>query len=161
MHPKVEAYLAEKETVRKAAHQAEKQRFLEKEGIFEFVPNPIQKDGYTSEFPDCEPDPNTGEYVYGKKTPVEITDEEYELLRAVSGVESTHNRNKVASILQGIAYAIYILAGLAAFIMLLSGDEYLLIPTLITLFSGLISGTSFLGFAEIIKLLHEIKGKLK
>jgi len=160
MHPKIEAYIAEKEAARKAARDAEKQRFLEAENLVEFIPSPSQNN-YTAEFPDWGTDPETGDSCRGKNIPIEITDEEYELLRSASGTISASNQNKVASLLRGIAYAIYGLSGLAAFIMLVSGEWYLLGSSLITLVSGLISGTFFLGFAEIIKLLQQINNKLK
>lgn len=158
MHPKVEAYIQEKEAKRRAVYEAKKQAFLMEEGLSEFVANPDQNIGYTNEYPCQQADPETGKNLYGKKIPLEITDEEYELLRAAAGKKDPCGINRVANVLEWIAWIVYIVVGLAAFVMLASG---VLALALIYLVSGLISGTIFLGFAEIIKLLHQINGKLK
>lgn len=161
MHPKAEAYIQEKETKRKAIYEAGKQKFLEQENLTDFVPNPNHNVGYTDEYPYRKPDPETGEYVFGKMAPIEVTDDEYELLRTASGQNSTTGRNKVASVLQYIAYAIYALSSFSAFIIFVSEYKYLWSFALVSLVTGLISGTIFLGFAEIIKLLQKISDKLK
>lgn len=161
MHPKVESYIQEKEAARKSTYEKEKQTFLLREHFTEFVPNPKQDVGYTDEYPCQKSDPETGKICYGKMVPIEISDEEYELLRAASGTVGASNQNKVASLLQVIAYVIYCAAALAALILFLSGDENLWPFAFAAIPAGLISGTSFLGFAEIIKLLHQINRKVK
>ena len=64
-------------------------------------------------------------------------------------------KNRIALLLRIIGIAVYVLAAISG-IALLFDEE---IAGVIVLISGLISGTMFLGFAEIIRLLDVISKK--
>ena len=71
--------------------------------------------------------------------------------------ERTAAENKIAKLLKIIANIVYVAAFFVGLIRLFSGDGFV-IPIWL---GGFISGTVFLGFSEIIRLLHEINQKTK
>ena len=146
--------------------QAKKEKVLLDAGLYEkeYSPNTY----VSNEYPHTEFDQEQRKYVYFKKRPIEISDEDYaEMLKVIkedpvtdeSELAKSHNR--VASLLAGIAYVTYILFGLGALILLILGfdEEDLLYIAPGALVVGFISGSMFLGFSEIIKLLTSIKNK--
>lgn len=158
MHPRVEAYIKEKESLRRAAYEKEKQRFLVNEMFFDFIPNP-DATGYSEESPNYRFDPETGKGMYGKNVPIDITDEEYELMRTTASKDVSSANNAIATALRIIACIAYVVCTIASFPFFDSSYGFTVGLTL--LISGLISGTVFLGFAEIISLLHKINNKLR
>ena len=98
---------------------------------------------------------------YFKKVPIEVTDEEYEQIKKYAMQteknESKH-KNTIATILSVMAWIAYI-AGFILGIVLgndFYNDSFIM---LIYWISGFVVGTIYLGFAEVIKLLSEIKNK--
>ena len=97
--------------------------------------------------------------MYYKKVAIQITDEEYEAFLKAGPVKSAvigeESKNGVASTLFGIAVTIYILLGFAGLICMFAN----FLTGLIVMFGGFVSGSTFLGFAEIIKQLHKLNNK--
>lgn len=161
MNPMVENIINARNNEKRAAYEKEKNEFLLKNGIFEKVYSSTNE--YSSEFPESEWDSASGEYKYYAKKPIEITDEEYEMLLD-SGEKPAKRSNKIAGFLRGLAILLYICGGLTALICLMfafDGDEELLIIGLSALGSAIFAGLPFHGLSEIIRLLHEINNKIK
>ncbi|MBQ7953221.1 MAG: hypothetical protein IJ332_00550 [Clostridia bacterium] len=107
---------------------------------------------------------------YYKKVPVEITDEEYQEVKKYSKQDDTLEINPIATALTCIAWVVFIggfIAGIAlGNVEVVKGSYYTYTDTEFSFAIAftywcvaLISGTMFLGFAEIIKLLNSIKKK--
>ena len=128
-----------------------------------------QSSAWSEEYPDYEYDQETKEGRYFKKIPINVTDEEYEeILKYCKQSDNTtpvNKENKVAKVLTGIAYAIFIIGAILGFAMGYTKD--ILDDTYSFSFAvavawwcvSFIGGMLMLGFAEIIKLLHSIKNK--
>ncbi len=128
-----------------------------------------QSSAWSEEYPDYEYDQETREGRYFKKIPINVTDEEYEeILKYCKQSDNTtpvNKENKVAKVLTGIAYAIFIIGAILGFAMGYTKN----IPEDTYYFSfavavawwcvSFIGGMFMLGFAEIIKLLNAIKNK--
>lgn len=128
-----------------------------------------QSSAWSEEYPDYEYDQETKEGRYFKKVPINVTDEEYEeILKYCKQSDNTtpvNKENKVAKVLTGIAYAIFIIGAILGFAMGYTKN----IPEDTYYFSfavavawwcvSFIGGMFMLGFAEIIKLLNAIKNK--
>ncbi len=132
------------------------------------------KSEYSDEFPFTEWDSFNSINKYYKKVPIEITDEEYRKIKKYSKEEDTEEyiaeKNPIAVALTIIAWVLFIggfIAGIALGRKEVTGGYYYTYT--VTEFSfaiafvywctALISGTIFLGFAEIIKILDAIKNK--
>lgn len=128
-----------------------------------------QSSAWSEEYPDYEYDQETKEGRYFKKIPINVTDEEYEeILKYCKQSDNTtpvNKENKVAKVLTGIAYAIFIIGAILGFVMGYTKD--ILDDTYSFSFAiaiawwcvSFIGGMFMLGFAEIIKLLNAIKNK--
>lgn len=128
-----------------------------------------QSSAWSEEYPDYEYDQETKEGRYFKKIPINVTDEEYEeILKYCKQSDNTtpvNKENKVAKVLTGIAYAIFIIGAILGFAMGYTKD--ILDDTYSFSFAvavawwcvSFIGGMLMLGFAEIIKLLNAIKNK--
>ncbi len=169
MDERVEKYIKEKEAEVKEKYEKEKEKKLVALGLVEKEYSP---DGeYSNEFPYHD----LISQKYYRKVPIKITDEEYqEILKCSTGTseqeEETTTGNTVSIILKVIAWVIFIGGFVLGIILGYSfgsgvafyygyGSEFSALPALICWASAFISGISFLGFAEIIKLLDEIKRK--
>lgn len=124
----------------------------------------------SEEFPHYEYDSTNSVTRYYKKVPIEITDEEYEEIKKYSQKRYTSTSNPVATALTVIAWIVFIggfIIGIAsANVEVVKGVYYTYTTTEFSLAIALtywcialISGTFLLGFAEIIKLLDDIKKK--
>lgn len=128
-----------------------------------------QSSAWSEEYPDYEYDQETKEGRYFKKIPINITDEEYEeILKYCKQSDNTtpvNKENKVAKVLTGIAYAIFIIGAILGFVMGYTkdilDDTYSFSFAVAIAWWGVsfIGGMFMLGFAEIIKLLNAIKNK--
>lgn len=125
---------------------------------------------YSWEFPSSEWDSANSTNKYYKKVPIEITDEEYQEVKKYSKKEETTENNPIATVLTVIAWIVFIggfIAGIALGIVEVekgyyytyTDTEFSFAVAFIYWCVSLISGTMFLGFAEIIKLLDAIKKK--
>ena len=130
-----------------------------------------EKNTYDPEFPFDEWNSNTQKHNYYKKVPIEITDSEYEQLLKFCKTENKANKtNTVATVLTAIAWIIFI-GGFVSGIVLgnVEVTKGVIYTYTDTEFSftiaftywaiSFISGFFILGFAEIIKLLNDIKNK--
>lgn len=128
-----------------------------------------QSSAWSEEYPDYEYDQETKEGRYFKKIPINVTDEEYEeILKYCKQSDNTttvNKENKVAKVLTGIAYAIFIIGAILGFAMgytkNIPEDTYYFSFAVAVAWWGVsfIGGMFMLGFAEIIKLLNAIKNK--
>lgn len=126
-----------------------------------------QSSAWSEEYPDYEYDQETKEGRYFKKVPINVTDEEYEeILKYCKQSDNTtpvNKENKVAKVLTGIAYAIFIIGAILGFAMgytkNIPEDTYYFSFAVAWWCVSFIGGMLMLGFAEIIKLLHSIKNK--
>jgi len=174
MHQKLEQYLTEKKKERQKIINQKKSALLIREGLY-YKTLVGKGEGLSyEENVDSKWNYDTGQYEYYKKIPIEISDEEYEELKRVCAPmqeEIVDNvDNKIVTALQVIAWTMYIggfFAGIAlGSVEVISGSYFTYTDTefsfaiALTYWAvGLISGTMFLGFAEIIKLLESIKRK--
>ncbi len=167
MNEKVKGFLNEKAAEERKKYEEEKKKKVLELGLCEKV---YSEDGaYSTEFPYSEYDRVTLKTKWYKREPISITDEEYEEIRKYSKVEK-ENENIIAQALEVIAWVIFIGGVIAGIILgnveVLKGTYYQYTDTEFSFAVAftywciaLISGTMFLGFAEIIKLLEDIKNK--
>lgn len=163
MHEKVKKYLETKESEIKR----QKNEKLIELGLFEKIY--FGEEGYSEENSYYEWDNDKQQCVFYNKKAIEVTDEEYEQILKVSKEESTiqTGANKIATALTIIAWIVFIggiVAGIALGTVKTHGEYYshteFSVSIALTYWSiSLISGTLFLGFAEVIKLLSAIKNK--
>ena len=165
MNEKLKEFLDAKKDAEKKKYEDEKQKTLIELGLFEKVYSP--DDNYSEEYSSCEWDSANSTNKYFKKVPVEITDEEYQEVKKYSKKEETTENNPIATALSVIAWIVFIggfIAGIASGIIEVDGyyydyTEFSFAIAFIYWGVSLVSGTMFLGFAEIIKLLDAIKKK--
>ncbi len=167
MHPIVEEFLQKKQEEKRKKFEEEKAKTLMDLEICERVY--ADKTTYSIDFPYAEYDDSGNVINYYKKAPIEVTDEEYtEILKHTNN--STTVDSSIAIALRAIAFIIY-LGGFIAGIVLgnvevvkgtyyhYTDTEFSLAIAFVYWCAAFISGTMFLGFAEIIKLLNDIKNK--
>lgn len=147
MHEKVESFL----TQRQAEESIRRSKHLVELGLYEKVYS--NSTTYSDEFPYPETDEKGAIINYYKKLPIDITDEEYAEIKKYSHAYSS-GKNRIAVALTVIAWVIYIVGFVSGLINYGSPTD-----SLVYWCGALISGTTFLGFAEIIKLLNDIKNK--
>lgn len=119
---------------------------------------------YNDEFPSFEWDIASSKGKYYKKVPIEITDEEYQEIKKYSKDDFlAQNNNPIAFTLKVIAILVYIVGFIGGIVMGNAVAEYSWDfswgSAFIFWFVSFFSGTTILGFAEIIQLLHDIKNK--
>lgn len=94
------------------------------------------------------------------KVPLEVSDEEFREILEITNADSgslEHESNFAASVLRIIAVVIYVIFGLFGLAAIFSD----FVVGAAALASGFVVGTVFLGFSEIIALIHKINRKLK
>ena len=151
MNERLQKFLEVKKLLKRIDYEEEKEKTLIELGLYEKVYSPDNT--YSEEFSSSEWNSVDLTTKYFKKVPIEITDVEFEEVKryATQTYENKNNafeNNSVAKALTIIAYFAIIVGFISCFIF---SFAYLCV--------GLISGTIFLGFAEIIKLLNDIKNK--
>ena len=167
MNKMVQEFIDKKKAEIENNKNKEKRKLLMDLGICEKEYS--QSSAWSEEYPDYEYDQETKEGRYFKKIPINVTDEEYEeILKYCKQSDNTtpvNKENKVAKVLTGIAYAIFIIGAILGFAMGYTKD--ILDDTYSFSFAvavawwcvSFIGGMLMLGFAEIIKLLNAIKNK--
>ncbi len=148
-----------------AKHEAEKSTTLSNLGLYEKVYSPDNK--YSAEYPVSELDSNNT-FKYYKNKPIEISDEDYEELKKHLD-KGEHKKHKtMALIFTVIAWIVFVggfVAGISFANIVIDpydvvNGTYFSFSIAFTYWSvSLISGTIILGFAEIIKILDDIKKK--
>lgn len=170
MNEKVKQFLDEQKNIERQKYEEKKLKTLIDLGLFEKEYSPDA--GYSDEYPYSDWDSETSTNKYYKKVPFEVSDEEYEeIKRHTNKTEKDESKgNSIAIALTAIAVIIYIvgfIAGIAyGTVEVESGYYYTYTETEFSFAiaftywcTTFISGTIFLGFAEIIKLLNDIKKK--
>lgn len=150
MHELLKEYYEKKER----EERKQKEDFLIKLGLYEDYE--ATSDDYTYH------EWANGQLQYYKSIPIDLTDEEYEKVKAVhertkSVSESTKSGDGVAYLFLSIAWILYIggaIIGLAVF----WGSESEM--SVLIWLSAFFSGTLFMGFGQVINLLSKINDKL-
>ena len=156
MNETVKKYIEEKKEQLRKEEAERKEKNLIELGLYYKIYS--KENSYSDEFPLYDEKINK----YYKKVAYFVTDEEYEeILKlnndSVEKTEDYSDTNPIATTLLAIAiiiYAVGLIAGLMTF-----PDEYMGWLGFVYWIGAFISGSSFLGFAEIIKLLHEMRNK--
>ncbi|MBQ2968621.1 MAG: hypothetical protein IJE10_10950 [Clostridia bacterium] len=170
---KKEEELKKQEELNKKQEEAKKKTLIDL-GLFEKVYSPDNKQ--SDEFSCYEWDSQTQTSKYYKKVPIDVSDEEYEEVKKYSKqtedviLNHFNKDNPIATALTVIAWIVFI-GGFIAGIVLgtvevergyyytYTDTEFSFAIAFVYWCASLISGTMFLGFAEIIKLLNEIRNK--
>ena len=122
-----------------------------------------EKNEYSHEYPDSEWDDENKKQKYFKKVPIQLTDEECEKFKKIYYSSALKPTNPIASALSIIAVLIYIGGFIAGIVLGIDAaelyEEFAFSVAFVYWAVSLVSGTMFLGFAEIIKLLNDIKNK--
>ena len=153
---KAEETKKHEEEIKKA--QAIRKNTLLQLGIYEKVYSPDGK--YSEEYPFYEWDEKEKASKHFKKVLIDVTDEEYEEIKKYTEIkEEEKDKNPIAFIIRIIGIVVYVIGFIASFI--LGVDEYgdISAMVLVWMIVFFISGTFYLGFAEIIQLLDDIKKK--
>lgn len=157
MHEIVRQYIENKKAEAREKYNKEKSKKLFELGIYEkeFPADPENFD-YT-EYNYSFYDKSTQTYKRYKRVPIEVTDDEYEEILKHTDNGRYNESNPVSKALCYIAVSIYVIGVIAGFFYI----EYAFMMTLLVWLASFVSGTTMLGFSEIVKLLHEIKSKIK
>lgn len=163
MNEVIRKFIDAKISEENAKHDAEKSSTLSNLGLYEKIYSPDNK--YSAEYPESELD-NTNTFKYYKKKPIEISDEDYEELKKHLD-KGEHKKHKtIALILTVIAWVIFVVGFVAGMSFAnivvdpydVMNGSYFSFSIAFTYWSvSLISGAIILGFAEIIKILDDIK----
>lgn len=158
----VENFLREQKEADRLKHQNEKNRVMLELGLVQKVYSDNIE--YTEDFPYSEFDAQKGRLVWYQVTGANISDEEYEEVKKYARhIPEEKGNNSVALMLKVIAWIVFI-GGFILGIVLGSeaadyNSEFAFSVALIYWGIALVSGTLFLGFAEVINLLEAIKRK--
>ena len=162
MHEKVKTFLETQEEIQQKLNEEAKKKTLLSLRLTEKIYSP---NGWgTDEYPYFEWDTVNQVGRYYKLEPLEVTDEEYaEILKyADSPIKSNEpsEKNSIATALTVIAWSIFIIGFIIGIVVGDGFDHQIETTSAITFWIiSFISGLTFLGFAEIIKLLTAIKNK--
>lgn len=165
MNQRLKNFLDAKEYEKRKEYEEEKRKTLLELGLFEKVYAPDNRQ--SEEFPFYEYDNNTSTSRYYKEVPIEITEDEYVEVKKYSKKEKTSENNSIASALTFIGLGIIICGFIAGCVFgnvvvkeYWSNDTEFSFKVAFTYWIvSFISGMMFFGFAEIIKLLEDIKRK--
>lgn len=157
MNEKLKEFLDAKKAAERKAFEEKKNETLLQLGLFEKVYS--ENEQYSNDFPYSEFDSKNSKNRWYKKSPIAITDEEYEEVKKYAELKVDKKGNPIAVTLRVIAIIIYIVGFVASFF--LGVDKYgdisaMVIVWWVVFFVG---GTCYLGFSEIIQLLEDIKKK--
>ena len=164
MDERVKKFLDAKKAEKEKWNDKEKYKILTEAGLYDkiCVEDDPNDDEIFTEF-----DPENQCQSYYKMVPIDVTDEEYEEIKKYLKIKVETENNPIASALTVIAWILFIggfVAGIALGMVEVEGyyyshTEFSFAVAFIYWCIALISGTMFLGFAEIIKLLDAIKNK--
>ena len=155
MHEKLEEFISKKQAqeTRKTAEQ--KNKLLMDWGLCEKIYSPDNRK--SPKYPESEFDAN-GKLLRYKIEPINITNDEYELLKKYISNDKKRN-TPIAIALDVIAYLIFIAGFIAGITFGGTGYEFNIGIAVIIWCGTLVSGILVLAVAEIIRLLTEIKNK--
>ena len=170
MHELLNNYITKKEQEQKEYLNKQKNDFLISQGLFQKEYS--GKDTYDPDYPFDEWNSETHQHKFYKNVAINVTDDEYKKILELS--KSTNKekpkRNTIALVLDLIAWLIFaggfIMGIIFGNIEITKGtyytytvNEFSLAIAFTYWAVSLISGAMFLGIAEIIKLLNDIKNK--
>ena len=122
-----------------------------------------EKNEYSHEYNDREWDEENKRQKYFKKVPIQLTNEECEKFKKIYYSSALKPTNPIATALSIIAVLIYIGGFIAGIVLGVEAaelyEDFAFSVAFVYWATALISGTLFLGFAEVIKLLNDIKNK--
>ena len=158
MHKIISQYIEEMKEKDREVFEKKKADTLNELGLYEkeFPADPenYEVDEYDSGFYDEE----TETYRRFKKVPIKVSDEDYEeILKYADIKEEDDDSNSISGALKFIAISTYILGGIAGLCCI----EFSFLATVLVWLSSFVFGTIVLGFSEALKLLYEIKIKMK
>ena len=168
MNKLVEDYLNKKANEIAAFEQKKKDDLLIDIGLYEkeYSANST----YSDEYPENEWDSETNTTRFYRKIPIEVSDEEYlEIMKYQNRMETEEKTNNTVSIvfkfIAGIIFVMGFIAGIVFGQTEVSGyysshTEFTFTIALTYWAISFFSGMIFIGFAEIIQLLYDIKMKL-
>jgi hypothetical protein len=163
---KIEDLIQQKKQELESLKQKKKDEDLIHLGLFEKK----YSDSKSDEYIDSEYYRETAMYKYYKKVPLNnVTDQQIDellsitkeiehLKKEIKEVKGTLEPNSVAFTLKLIGILIYVVGVISAMVFLGNGGGEI---GVIIIFSSFVSGTLFIGFSEIIKLLHSMNEKQK
>lgn len=171
MNERVKLFLERKQNEINARREIQKTKTLISLGLY--VKKYSPDDTYSPEYCESELDSRTNTYRYYKKDPITVTDDEYEEILKYSNptiAERVTTSNSVANALIVIACLVFIFGFFAGIVfgnveVIKNGyhsyttEEFSLAVAMTYWFAALVIGMMMLGFAEILKLLTEIKNK--
>lgn len=155
MDERVRAYIEEKKNEERERKEIKKVDLMLELGLTERVYAPKgESEGYP-----YYSETSYGETIYYKIDADIISDEEYEELLRLSEIDEDDSLegNVIATVLFVIGIIIY-LAGFVAGIMMFREEDTVWMGFVYWI-GAFISGSIFVGFSEVIKLLHEINNK--
>lgn len=156
MNKKLEQYLNTKEQERQSLLNREKAELLINEGLYDLLPVNANEINWNTEYVEYKWDSSTQTNRCYKQVPIEISDDEYEKIKSYfTPIKIEHKENAVAKVLTVLGCITYIIGFIGGF---LGADGYFGITIAIWV-ASFISGTMFLAFSQIIKLLEDIKRK--
>ena len=178
MNQLVQNYLERKSNESQEKSLKNKNELLIKLGLFEKEYS--DKEGYSYEYPEKEWDNESKTYKYFKKVPVEVSDKEYSQILEYQkeSTDASNNNsipafsttNTIASVFKVLAWIIFFggfIAGIVlgrvevtrGFYYTYTDTEFSFAQAFTYWAISFINGMIFLGFAEIIQLLTDIKSK--
>ena len=160
MDERLKAFLEKKQQEVNELNEEEKANLLLELDLFDKEYSPTGE--FSEEYRYSEDDSDTGKTKWYKKVPIAISDEEYEALKNCLQTQLEQKQdNKVAMLLKFLAVVVYI-GGFISPFFFLSGlpDTAAVVATIAgSWVAGFFAGSLLLGFAEVIKLLNDIKNK--
>lgn len=147
MNKRVEEFLADSE------NRLDRNQILIEAGLYDKIYMPETDDGntYNSEslkrdYPESEYDEEKGRTVYYRKQAIKVTNEEYNAILK----SSLYEKNTLANFILWIALIVLVGGAIAG----------LLMGSIIILLIGVAITISLLWFAEVLRLLQDIKNRL-
>ena len=162
MNERLQAFFEKKQQEELEQNRKERARTLLELGLYDKVYSPTNT--YDEEYYMYEWDTEEGIARYYKLVPIEVTDEEYQEVKKYKNsaryMAANADKNTVASVLTVIAWITFVGGFIIGFIYGAEVDtDFSWMMTIVYWGVSFISGMMFLGFAEIIKLLYDIKNK--
>lgn len=161
MHALVQEYLDRKAKEKDANSLAEKVKLLVSLGLYEKY-YPQQNESLADyEAAHLETAWDSKAQQYYVKVPVEVSDEEYEEILQYENVKSTDEKknNTVSGVFEVIGFIIFFVGFIAGVSLGVVSGRFTFSVAFIYWIAAFISGMLFIGIAEIIKLLEDIKNK--
>lgn len=169
MNEKLKEFLETKRNIELDKEKEEKRKNLIELGLYDKVYSP--DNSYSEEFCLSEWNSDESKNKYYKIETVEITDEEYQEVKKYLKKEENKEKNSIATLLVFFAWVLFIgglIAGVkfgeievvkTGYYATYTEKEFSFSVAVAYWGVALVSGLMFIGLAEIIKLLHDIKNK--